>query len=159
MVRRLRPTGWRVHDAVMDRLRIPSSLALLGLCFTGCGKAEEESIVGVWDATMLDGEALPYVEVGDYGEMTSTRIELTIADDLTGTYSLLATYTYPGEPAEEGGYTFGLMVDSDDGPEFVVTIPEIDERLDCTVTGMSMKCVGVGNTLYTFKRRDPGPEG
>lgn len=144
----------------MDRLKIPTSLALLGLCFTGCGKGEEEeSIVGVWDATMLDGEMLPYVEVGQYGEMTSTRLEMVIGDDLKGTYSLLATYTYPGEPPEEGGYTFGLMVDSDDGPEFVITIPEIDEKLDCTVTGSSMTCVGTGNIDYTFKRREPGPEG
>lgn len=48
----------------MDRLKIPTSVALLGLCFTGCGKGDEDSIVGTWDATMLDDTAFPYTEVG-----------------------------------------------------------------------------------------------
>ena len=143
----------------MDRLRIPSSLALLGLCFTGCGKEDEDSIVGVWDATMLGVDALPYVETSEYGGTTTTRLEMVIADDLTGTYTLQATYSYPGEADEVSGYTFGLMVDSDDGPEFIVSIPEIEETLTCTVTGDAMACTGADGDPYKFKRRVPGAEG
>ncbi len=137
----------------MDRLKIPTSVALLGLCFTGCGKGDEDSIVGTWDATMLDDTAFPYTEVGQYGEMLTQKLEMRIADDLTGTYKLEATYSYPGEQPETEAYTFGLMVDDDAGPEYVITVPDAAVILTCTVDGASMACTGEEGNTYKFKRR------
>lgn len=85
--------------------------------------------------------------------MLTQKLEMRIADDLTGTYKLEATYSYPGEQPETEAYTFGLMVDDDAGPEYVITVPDAAVILTCTVDGASMACTSEEGNTYKFKRR------
>ena len=144
----------------MDRLKIPTSVALLGLCFTGCGTEDEVAIVGVWDATMVGDTEYPYSGVNEYGGTSTIGLVLVIGEDLQGTYTREDTYTYPdGGPTNDYRFEFGLTVDDDAGPGYVLSIPELEETLTCTVSGALMACKSVDEQSFEFKRREPGPEG
>ncbi len=142
----------------MDRLKIPSSVALLGLCFTGCGEEEvdEDSIVGTWDATMVGDTEYPYTGENDAGGTFTTGIAMVIGEDLRGKYTREDSYTYPdGGSSMPFRFEFGLTVDDDAGPDYVISIPELEETLMCTVSGALMACKGADGGSFKFERREP----
>ncbi|MBL9102057.1 MAG: hypothetical protein JNL82_13920 [Myxococcales bacterium] len=128
----------------MDRLKIPS-LALLGLSLVSCKDDAEDSIVGTWDATMLGDLKVPGVSP-DEGYMFS--IDMVIEDDLQGTYNFRAMYD--GE--EEVG-TYAITVDDSMAPRFTIDIPEVNNKLSCTLSGRDLECKDLEDTLYKFKKR------
>lgn len=120
----------------MDRLKIPSTLALLGLSFTAaCGPDEAgDPIVGKWNAIMAGDMKLPYVS--DYG---SISLDLVIKADHTGTYNLHQTISYEGQ-SEMYDYSYPLTVDDSMEPTYKITVEENGEPLVCVLSGTTLNC-------------------
>lgn len=118
----------------MDRLKIPSTVALLGLSFTpSCGH-DDDPIVGKWKAIEAEGVALPYMS-----EYVSYSIEMVIRDDFTGVYSLNTVLSYEGE-TQNYDYDYPLTVDVDDAPTYKITIEDMETPLICQLSGKKLDC-------------------
>lgn len=133
----------------MDRLKIPTTLALLGLSFTACGD-DEPSIVGTWEMTMANGETFPQMFSED-GYSGTVRVFLKIDADLTGTYSYDVDYDAGGEDYSEAT---ALSVDDTDAPIYVLSVAGDGDVLSCELDGSTLNCTDlVDDGKSTFKRR------
>lgn len=134
----------------MDRLKIPTTLALLGLSFTACGD-DEPAIVGTWDLTMAGGEKYPQTYSYN-GDTLTVAISMIIDEDLTGTYNYSLDYDL-GTMDERKTYALG--VDDTNAPTYVIGITQAAVVLTCELSGKTLSCTDlVDNSKSTFKKRN-----
>jgi len=145
--------GDRGYDAAMDRLKIPTAISLLGLSFTACEKGGDP-LVGTWDVVSVDGVAWPYTVDGYYGGSSVFKVDMTIKEDHSGTYTSRETYSYPGEPDDVDSESYPLTVDDSNAPEYILVAPGAGLVLTCTVDGSTMACEDVSDgSKSRFKKR------
>ena len=136
----------------MTCLKLPS-LALLGVCFTGCGEDETVTIAGVWKAVELRGIPYPWVDEHD-GIHYAWEVELRIKEDLTAVW--WEHLTAMGGPDDYSDYyEYPVDVDEAKVPAYTVTVPEKNLVLDCELKATELNCTrlaaGIEPDLAVFR--------